>query len=124
MRLEKKKKKKKKRIFSFTRFCSFSRHLFLSCSARYSFFFLLLSSSFFFFFLLLLLLFSSILSSLSTDCLSSLLQVAMRALGFEVKKAELQRIMAENDHEGTGFVDYEAYFRVSKEPHHSLHLTQ
>ena len=40
----------------------------------------------------------------------------MRALGFEVKKAELQRIMAENDHEGTGFIDYEAYFRVSKGP--------
>jgi len=43
-----------------------------------------------------------------------LLQVAMRALGFEVKKADVLKVLRDYDREGTGSISFEDYNDVSK----------
>lgn len=42
------------------------------------------------------------------------LKVAMRALGFELKKAEVLKLLRENDHQGTGLMDQESFERISE----------
>lgn len=41
------------------------------------------------------------------------LKVAMRALGFDLKKAEVLDILRENDPSGTGLLDWPAFNRLS-----------
>ena len=40
-------------------------------------------------------------------------QVAMRALGFDVKKAEVHKLLLDHDKQGNGLMDYDDYFGVS-----------
>jgi centrin-3 len=42
-----------------------------------------------------------------------MLQVAMRALGFESKKSEVLDILRENERGDPGFISYDAFLRVS-----------
>lgn len=42
------------------------------------------------------------------------LKVAMRALGFDMKKAEVLKILRDNDHKGEGVMEWEDFLRVSK----------
>jgi len=41
------------------------------------------------------------------------LKVAMRALGFDMKKAEVLDILRENDPKGSGLMDWPAFNRIS-----------
>lgn len=41
------------------------------------------------------------------------LKVSMRALGFDVKKEEVKRIMQEVDIENTGFVNFDQFLSIS-----------
>lgn len=41
-------------------------------------------------------------------------QVAMRALGFDVKKADVLKILRDYDREGTGKISFEDFNEVSK----------
>jgi len=43
------------------------------------------------------------------------LKVAIRALGFDVKKEEVQRIMAEVDHEGSGQIEFPEFLSIMTE---------
>jgi centrin-3 len=42
------------------------------------------------------------------------LKVAMRALGFDMKKAEVVKLMRENDRQGDGLMDWEAFQAISE----------
>lgn len=42
------------------------------------------------------------------------LKVAMRALGFEMKKAEVLKLLRDNDRAGDGLMDFEAFQRISE----------
>lgn len=42
------------------------------------------------------------------------LKVAMRALGFDLKKAEVLKILRDNDHKGEGVMEWEDFLRVSE----------
>ncbi len=42
------------------------------------------------------------------------LKVAMRALGFDMKKAEVLKLLRDNDREGDGLMDFEAFQRISE----------
>lgn len=42
------------------------------------------------------------------------LKVALRALGFEMKKAEVVKMMRDNDRQGDGLMDWEAFQKISK----------
>lgn len=42
------------------------------------------------------------------------LKVAMRALGFPVKKEEVKRLMAEYDKEGSGRIGWDDFFEISE----------
>jgi centrin-3 len=42
------------------------------------------------------------------------LKVSLRALGFEVKKQEVQKLMSDYDVEGTGFVTFTDFFEIAK----------
>ncbi len=41
------------------------------------------------------------------------LQVAMRALGFPVKKEDVRKLMAEYDKEGSGRISMDSFFEIS-----------
>jgi Ca2+-binding EF-hand superfamily protein len=41
-------------------------------------------------------------------------KVAMRALGFEVKKADVLKVMKEYDKEATGKITFDDFYEVSK----------
>ena len=41
------------------------------------------------------------------------LKVAIRALGFDIKKEEVRRIMAEVDREGTGTIEFPEFLSIS-----------
>jgi len=47
-------------------------------------------------------------------CLHSVLQVAIRALGFEVKKADVLKILRDYDREGSGKMKFQDFSEVSK----------
>ena len=47
-------------------------------------------------------------------CLHSILQVAIRALGFEVKKADVLKILRDYDREGSGKMKFQDFSEVSK----------
>ena len=49
-----------------------------------------------------------------TAILSLPVQVAIRALGFEAKKAEVQKIMKECDREGSGKICYQDFLEISE----------
>jgi hypothetical protein len=42
------------------------------------------------------------------------LKVALRALGFDMKKAEVVKMMRDNDRQGDGLMDWEAFQKISK----------
>ncbi|RUS19205.1 the N-terminal domain of Centrin 2 [Endogone sp. FLAS-F59071] len=42
------------------------------------------------------------------------LKVAMRALGFNVKKTEVLKILRDHDKDGTGLMDFEDFNRISE----------
>ena len=42
------------------------------------------------------------------------LKVAMRALGFDMKKAEVLKLLRDNDRAGDGLMDFEAFQRISE----------
>jgi Ca2+-binding EF-hand superfamily protein len=42
------------------------------------------------------------------------MKVAMRALGFEVKKADVLKVMKEYDKEATGKITFDDFYEVSK----------
>ena len=44
----------------------------------------------------------------------SILQVAMRALGFDVKKTDVLKVLRDYDREGTGKITFEDFNEVSK----------
>ena len=41
------------------------------------------------------------------------LKVAMRALGFDLKKAEVVKLLKENDQTGDALMDYDSFLRIS-----------
>jgi centrin-3 len=41
------------------------------------------------------------------------LKVAMRALGFDMKKAEVLKLLRDNDRAGDGLMDFESFQRIS-----------
>ncbi|ORX50353.1 EF-hand protein [Piromyces finnis] len=43
------------------------------------------------------------------------LKVAMRALGFEVKKSEVLKILREHDKNGKGLIDYDDFYKIMVE---------
>ena len=47
-------------------------------------------------------------------CLHSCVQVAMRALGFDVKKAEVLKILRDYDRDGSGKLIFDDFVSVSK----------
>lgn len=47
-------------------------------------------------------------------CLPLFVQVAMRALGFEMKKADVMAILKEFDQGGTGKITYEIFKEVGR----------
>jgi hypothetical protein len=42
------------------------------------------------------------------------LKVALRALGFDMKKAEVVKMMRDNDRQGDGLMDWDAFQKISK----------
>jgi Ca2+-binding EF-hand superfamily protein len=42
------------------------------------------------------------------------LKVAMRALGFDLKKAEVLKILRDHDHKGEGVMEWDDFLRVSE----------
>lgn len=42
------------------------------------------------------------------------LKVAMRALGFDMKKAEVLKILRDHDHKGEGVMEWDDFLRVSE----------
>lgn len=42
------------------------------------------------------------------------LKVAMRALGFDLKKAEVLKILRDHDHKGEGLMEWDDFLRVSE----------
>ncbi|PHJ18760.1 centrin, partial [Cystoisospora suis] len=46
------------------------------------------------------------------------LKVAMRALGFEVKKAQVVDLMREYDKQSTGYIQYDDFLEISKQITH------
>lgn len=41
------------------------------------------------------------------------LKVAMRALGFDMKKAEVLKILRDNDEKGKGLMHYDSFIKIS-----------
>lgn len=52
------------------------------------------------------------------------LKVAMRALGFDVKKEEVKRIMQEVDVENSGFVNFDQFLAISTLRYSNLFMQQ
>jgi len=45
------------------------------------------------------------------------LKVALRALGFDMKKAEVVKMMRDNDRQGDGLMDWDAFQKISESLH-------
>ena len=46
------------------------------------------------------------------------LKVAMRALGFDLKKAEVLKLLRDHDKTGSGLVEYDDFVKISAYPSH------